>query len=123
MDIDGFDFRDEYNVPQPEMGTPVRNFVGSVSLARGFFGQKLQLGGTAKYITERLYNGSDYNNYDNVGFDVGAKLRLVNWLGLGGAMVNCATHTTKSRIRRKYERRANDIAYQYTGESGRQATP
>lgn len=88
MDIDGFDFRDDHNVPQPEMGTPVRNFVGTVSLARGFFGQKLQIGGTAKYITERLYNGTDYNNYDNVGFDVGAKLRLVNWLGLGGALVN-----------------------------------
>lgn len=88
MDMDGFDFRGDYGEQNPEVGTPVRNFVGSVSIARGFINQKLQIGGTAKYITERLYNGDGYNNYDNVGFDVGAKLRLVNWLGLGGAIVN-----------------------------------
>ena len=84
MDMDGFDFRADDGSLLPEVGTPVRNFVGTVSLARGFFGQKLQIGGTAKYISEEL----DNNNYDNVGFDVGAKLRLVNWLGLGGALVN-----------------------------------
>lgn len=88
MDMDGFDFRGDQGELRSESGTPVRNFVGSLSLARGFFGQKLQIGGTAKYITERLYDGDGYNNYDNVGFDVGAKLRLVNWLGLGGALVN-----------------------------------
>ena len=88
MDMDGFDFRGDYGELRSESGTPVRNFVGSLSVARGFFSQKLQIGGTAKYITERLYNGEGYNNYDNVGFDVGAKLRLVNWLGLGGALVN-----------------------------------
>ena len=44
----------------------------------------MQIGGTAKYINEKL----DSNRYTNVGFDVGAKLRLVNWLGLGGAIVN-----------------------------------
>ena len=88
MDMDDFDFRDEWGRLQPEVGVPVQNFVGSLSIARGFFNQKLQLGGTAKYITERLYNGSGHNHYDNVGFDAGAKLRLVNWLGLGGAIVN-----------------------------------
>lgn len=88
MDMDGFDFRGDYGELRSESGTPVRNFVGSLSVARGFFSQKLQIGGTAKYITERLYDGYGYNNYDNVGFDVGAKLRLVNWLGLGGAVVN-----------------------------------
>lgn len=88
MDMDGFDFRGDYGELRPESGTPVRNFVGSLSIARGFIDQKLQIGGTAKYITERLYDGQGYNNYDNVGFDVGAKLRLVNWLGLGGAIVN-----------------------------------
>lgn len=84
MDMDGFDFRGEYSEPQPEVGVPVQNFVGSLSVARGFFDQKLQIGGTAKYISEKL----DTDRYDNVGFDVGAKLRLVNWLGLGGALVN-----------------------------------
>ena len=88
MDMDDFDFRDEIAQKQPEIGAPVQNFVGGLSIARGFFNQKLQLGGTAKYITEKLYNGSTNNHYDNVGFDVGAKLRLVNWLGLGGAIVN-----------------------------------
>jgi len=88
MDMDGFDFRGSHGEQRPEIGTPVRNFVGGVSLARGFVNQKLQIGATAKYISERLYNGTGYNHYDNVGFDIGAKLRLFNWLGLGGAMVN-----------------------------------
>ena len=88
MDMDDFDFRDEWGQKNPEVGVPVQNFVGSVSIARGFINQKLQIGGTAKYITEKLYNGHGNNHYDNVGFDVGAKLRLVNWLGLGGAIVN-----------------------------------
>ena len=52
MDMSGFDFRDWQGRPQPEVGIPVQNFVGSVSLARGFINQKLQLGATAKYITE-----------------------------------------------------------------------
>jgi len=88
MDMDNFDFRDYWGHQLPEVGVPVQNFVGGISIARGFINQKLQLGGTAKYITERLYNGSGHNHYDNVGFDVGAKLRLVNWLGLGAALVN-----------------------------------
>ncbi len=88
MDMDNFDFRDEYGHLNPEVGVPVQNFVGSVSIARGFINQKLQIGGTAKYVTERLYNGQGHNYYDNVGFDAGAKLRVVNWLGLGGAIVN-----------------------------------
>ena len=84
MDVDGFDFRSTTGAPNLEVGTPVQNFVGGLSIARGFFDQKLQIGGTAKYISEKL----DSNHYNNVGFDVGAKLRLVNWLGLGGALVN-----------------------------------
>ena len=84
MDMDGFDFRGERGELQPEVGVPVQNFVGGLSIARGFFNQKLQIGGTAKYISEKL----DTDRYDNVGFDVGAKLRLINWLGLGGALVN-----------------------------------
>ncbi len=88
MDMKNFDFRDEWGNQNPEVGVPVQNFVGSLSIARGFFNQKLQLGGTAKYVSERLYNGNGHNYYDNIGFDAGAKLRLVNWLGLGGALVN-----------------------------------
>ena len=84
MDMDGFDYRDEQGNPKPVVGKPVQNFVGSVSLARGFFNQGLQIGATAKYINEKL----DTYRYTNVGFDVGAKLRPFQWLGLGAAVVN-----------------------------------
>jgi len=88
MDMKNFDFRDEWGHLQPEIGVPVQNFVGSVSLAHGFINQKVQIGATAKYVTEKLYNGDGNNHYDNVGFDLGAKVRFFNWLGLGGALVN-----------------------------------
>lgn len=89
MDMKNFDFRDWQGRPNPEVGIPVQNFVGSLSIARGFFNQRLQLGGTAKYVSERLDNGNGgHNYYDNVGFDAGAKLRMVNWLGFGLAVVN-----------------------------------
>ncbi len=88
MDMDNFDFRDKWGHPLSEVGVPVQNFVGGISIARGFVNQRIQLGATAKYISERLYNGSGHNHYDSVGFDVGAKLRLVNNVGLGGAFVN-----------------------------------
>lgn len=84
MDMDGFDYRDEHGQQQPEIVPPVQNFVGSVSLARGFFNQGLQIGATARYINEKL----DTYRYTNVGFDVGAKARPWKWLGLGGAVVN-----------------------------------
>ena len=84
MDMDGFDYRDPDGRPLPEISTPVQNFVGSLSLARGFFDQGLQIGATAKYINEKL----DSYRYTNVGFDVGAKARPWKWLGLGGAIVN-----------------------------------
>lgn len=84
MDMDGFDYRDEIGQINPVVGKPVQNFVGSVSIARGFFNQGLQVGGTARYINEKL----DTNRYTNVGFDVGAKARPWKWLGLGAAIVN-----------------------------------
>lgn len=85
MDMGGFDYRDEHGYQKPDvMDKPVQNFVGSLSLARGFFNQGLQLGATAKYINEKL----DTYRYTNVGFDVGAKARPWKWLGLGGAIVN-----------------------------------
>lgn len=84
MDMKNFDYRDESGREQPRIGKPVQNFVGSLSLARGFFNQGLQLGATAKYINEKL----DTYRYTNVGFDIGAKVRPWKWLGLGGAIVN-----------------------------------
>lgn len=85
MDMGGFDYRDEYGYMQPMvMDKPVQNFVGSLSLSRGFFNQGLQIGATAKYINEKL----DTYRYTNVGFDAGAKIRPWSWLGVGGAIVN-----------------------------------
>ena len=84
MDMDDFDYRDIHGEELPIVDKPVQNFVGSLSLARGFFNQGLQIGATAKYINEKL----DTYRYTNVGFDVGAKARPWSWLGLGGAIVN-----------------------------------
>ncbi|MDR0291874.1 MAG: hypothetical protein LBI01_03760, partial [Elusimicrobium sp.] len=84
MDISGLDRRDDLGVPQSEGNDiNVRNFVGTVSLARGFFDNFLQLGGTFKYINENL----DSNTYNNIAFDVGGKLDF-GVFGLGAAMIN-----------------------------------
>ncbi len=110
MDMDGFDYRDEYGDQQPIVGKPVQNFVGSLSLARGFFNQGLQLGATAKYINEKL----DTYRYTNVGFDLGAKARPWKWLGLGGAVVNLGD---KDEMPRGY-RLGADIDTKYWTVSG-----
>lgn len=110
MDMDGFDYRDQYGDQSPEIGKPVQNFVGSLSLARGFFNQGLQLGVTAKYINEKL----DTYRYTNVGFDAGAKLRPWKWLGLGGAIVNIGD---KEEMPRGY-RLGADIDTKYWTISG-----
>jgi len=84
MDISGIDRRDLEGVPQSEGNdVNVRNFVGTVSLARGFINNILQLGGTFKYINENL----DTNTYNNIAFDIGGKLDFGK-IGLGAAMVN-----------------------------------
>ncbi|WP_428898243.1 Uncharacterized protein family (UPF0164) [Parelusimicrobium proximum] len=83
MDVKDFDFRDDQGVGQPSTSGDVRNFVGSISLARGFFDNVIQIGGTAKYINEN----NDGDKYNNVAFDVGAKLDFGR-IGLGAAMVN-----------------------------------
>ena len=84
MDISGLDRRDDQGVGQPEGNNiNVRNFVGTVSLARGFFDNFIQVGGTFKYINENL----DTNTYNNIAFDVGGKLDFGK-VGLGAAMIN-----------------------------------
>ncbi|WP_424246074.1 hypothetical protein Dip510_000993 [Elusimicrobium posterum] len=82
MDIKDFDFRDEQGIPQYEDGN-VRNFVGTVTLARGFFSNVLQIGGSFKYVNENMVG----NHYNNIAFDVGAKLDF-NKVGLGIAGLN-----------------------------------
>ena len=75
MRLDGskLDARDEGGWRQELTGDAIKDFVGTVSLARTFFGV-LDIGGTAKYINE-----------DNVGtkninpaFDVGGRLRIAH---------------------------------------------
>jgi len=67
----------------------VRNYVLTVSLARGFFSNVLQLGGTFKYINEN--NGGTHGesdmHYNNIGFDVGGKLDFKR-VGIGVAAIN-----------------------------------
>ncbi len=81
MDSSEFDWRDEQGYKTFE--TDVRNYIVSASLARGFFSDVLQLGGTAKFISEN--NVGD--TYTNLAFDVGAKLKIGRF-GLGAAVIN-----------------------------------
>ncbi|ACC98762.1 hypothetical protein Emin_1212 [Elusimicrobium minutum Pei191] len=84
MDMDGFEWRNSQGTPQTEgVDGDVRNFVGMASIARGFFDNIFQIGGTFKYINENNVG----EHYNNVAFDVGAKLDF-NKVGLGFAAVN-----------------------------------
>lgn len=58
-----------YDLP----GDIMKDFVGSISIARTFFGV-LDIGGTAKYINEN----NDGTKHINPAFDVGGKLRISN---------------------------------------------
>jgi len=84
MDMGDIPRMDLQGVPQSQGNNiDVRDFVGTVSLARGFFDNVFQVGGTFKYINENL----DSNNYNNIAFDLGGKLDF-GLLGLGAAIVN-----------------------------------
>lgn len=79
--LSDLDARGEDGVSQPLVGQVMKDFVGSVTLARTFFGV-LDLGATAKYINE---NNDGVQNI-NSAFDVGGKLRLFNNKVILGAM-------------------------------------
>jgi len=79
--LSDLDARDESGIPQSLVGQTMKDFVGSVSLARTFFGI-LDLGASARYINEN--NAGD--QYINSSFDVGGKLRLFNNKVILGAM-------------------------------------
>lgn len=81
QNMDDFDFRNEQGIPQYAEG--VRNYIVTGSLARGFFSDAVQLGGTAKFISEN----NDGENYTNLAFDVGAKIKVGSF-GLGAAVIN-----------------------------------
>lgn len=79
--LSDLDARDESGIPQSLVGQTMKDFVGTISLARTFFGV-LDLGATARYINEN--NAGD--QYINTSFDVGGKLRLFENKIVLGAM-------------------------------------
>lgn len=70
---DKLDARDWEGMPFDLTGDAIKDFVGTVSLARTFFGV-LDIGGTAKYINEDNVG----TKHINPAFDVGGKLRISN---------------------------------------------
>jgi len=76
-----FDLRDDQGIPINWSGDIMQTFVGSVSLARSFFGV-LDLGATARYINE---NNADVRNV-NAAFDAGGRIRLLKNKIILGAM-------------------------------------
>ena len=69
--LSSLEFRDGEGIPQNYNGQFIQDYIGTVSLARTFFGF-LDIGGTAKYINE---NNFGYKHV-NPAFDVGARLKL-----------------------------------------------
>lgn len=79
--LSDLDIRDSEGRTQSGVGSVMKDFVGSVTLARTFFGV-LDLGATAKYINE----DNDGTRNINSAFDVGGKLRLFGNKVVLGAM-------------------------------------
>lgn len=82
--IDGFDVRDDDGKPQYSDDVKVRNGYASLTLAKGFFMEKLLLGASAKQVMEDNYT----KEYKNLVFDLGAVLRIGRRLSLGWAGQN-----------------------------------
>lgn len=82
--IKNFDVRDQNGVPQYGTDVKVRNGYASLTLAKGFFLEKLLVGASAKEVLEDNY----YKEYRNLVFDVGAALRIGRKLSLGWAAQN-----------------------------------
>ncbi len=82
--IRNFDARDDKGIPQYGTDIKVRNGYASFTLAKGFFLEKLLLGGSVKEVLEDNYT----KEYKNLVFDFGAILRLGRKLSLGWAGQN-----------------------------------
>lgn len=82
--IDNFDVRDSAGIPQYGENVKVKNGYATVTLAKGFFLERLQLGVSAKEVLEDNY----YSEYKNLVFDAGAILRLGRKLSLGWSAMN-----------------------------------
>lgn len=84
LGLNGFDSRDENNIPQFSGDTEVRHSFATLTLARSFFDNVFSLGGGIKRVTENNAG----TEYSNVVFDVGAQFRPFEFLSLGAAMMN-----------------------------------
>jgi len=84
LGLNGFDSRDENNIPQFSGDTEVRDTFATLALARSFFDNVLSLGAGIKRVTEN----NDGTEYSNVVFDIGGQFRPFEFLSIGAAMVN-----------------------------------
>jgi hypothetical protein len=82
--INNFDVRDAFGVPQYGTDVKVRNGYASLGVAKGFFLEKLLLGFSVKEILE----DNSVSEYKNMVFDAGAVLKLGRKLSLGWAGQN-----------------------------------
>ncbi|OGR71431.1 MAG: hypothetical protein A2089_05800 [Elusimicrobia bacterium GWD2_63_28] len=82
--LEKFDVRDSEGKPQYGADIKVRNGYASVTIAKGFFLEKLLVGVSAKEVLEDNYT----TEYKNLVFDMGAVLRLGRKLSLGWAAQN-----------------------------------
>ncbi|OGR78013.1 MAG: hypothetical protein A2X38_12330 [Elusimicrobia bacterium GWC2_61_25] len=79
-----FDVRDSEGKPQYGTDIKVRNGYASVTIAKGFFLEKLLVGVSAKEVLEDNYT----TEYKNLVFDMGAVLRIGRKLSFGWAGQN-----------------------------------
>ena len=82
--LKNFDVRDSEGKPQYGQDVKVRNGYATVSIAKGFFLEKLLVGVSAKEVLEDNYT----TEYKNLVFDMGAVLRLGRKLSFGWAGQN-----------------------------------
>ncbi len=82
--IKDFDVRDSEGKPQYGEDVKVRNGYASLTMAKGFFLEKLLLGVSVKEVLEDNYTAE----YKNLVFDAGAVLRIGRKLSLGWAGQN-----------------------------------
>lgn len=82
--MEKFDVRDSEGKPQYGEEVKVRNGFASVTMAKGFFLEKLLVGVSAKEVLEDNYT----TEYKNLVFDMGVMLRIGRKLSLGWAGQN-----------------------------------
>ena len=82
--IEGFDVRDSSGIPMYGEDVKVRNSYFGLTIAKGFFLERLLIGVSAKEVIEDNYA----TQYRNLVFDAGAVLRLGRKLSLGWSGAN-----------------------------------